>query len=100
LDAPQFILDNELANQGAGVYGKCFICHGGGAIAGGMAPDLRASPIPPNKEMFTQVVRAGAKVNMGMPSFPELSDEELLALMHYIRRQARADISSKAAGPH
>lgn len=93
LNEPTFILENEQATKGAGVYsGKCGICHGGGVVAGGMAPDLRASKIPVDKMAFTNVVRDGAKVSMGMPSFPDLTDDQLDALMHYIRRQARGSI--------
>ena len=101
LDAPNVILNNELANKGLGIYdSKCFLCHGGGAVAGGMAPDLRASPIPVEKAAFATVVRDGAKAKMGMPAFPDLSDEELSSLMHYIRRQARSGLKSAASGGH
>jgi quinohemoprotein ethanol dehydrogenase len=53
-----------------------------------MAPDLRASTIALNLSTFIAVVRNGVKQNTGMPSFPEMSDEELTALMHYIRKAA------------
>ncbi len=33
-------------------------------------------------------MRGGAKRPRGMPSFDSLSDEQLLALQHYIREQA------------
>jgi quinohemoprotein ethanol dehydrogenase len=70
-------------------------------IAGGMAPDLRASSIATDKILFTEVVRNGSKVKMGMPSFPEITDEELTSLMHYIRTEARSSIKAKAvASPH
>jgi len=92
MEAPQFILNNELAIQGANEFLACFGCHGGGAIANGMAPDLRGSPIPLDKETFAAVVRGGAKISLGMPSFPDITDEQLLSLMHYIREQARAAI--------
>jgi quinohemoprotein ethanol dehydrogenase len=100
LDAPGFILNMELAKKGETKYGACRSCHGGGAVAGGMAPDLRASPIPLEKSTFTEVVRNGAKVKMGMPVFPNLTDDELSALMHYIRRQARNSLAPNAQGPH
>ena len=89
IEAPHFILDNELATQGANVYRGCS-CHGIGALANGVAPDLRASPIPLEKSAFAEVVRNGAKIKMGMPAFPDMTDEQLQALMHYIRQQARA----------
>lgn len=100
LEEPNFILDDEQANKGSGVYGACGICHGGRVVAGGMAPDLRASKIPTDKKLFTSVVRDGAKVNMGMPSFPHLTDDQLDALMHYIRRQARNTAKPAAVSGH
>jgi quinohemoprotein ethanol dehydrogenase len=94
-------LDNELAIKGANEYSACFGCHGINVIANGMAPDLRASPIPLEKATFNEVVRNGAKVSMGMPAFPDMTDEQLTALMHYIRQQARAGITtSNSNGPH
>jgi len=83
-----FEIDEALAEKGRNLYWQCFACHGANVIAKGMAPDLRASPIPLSKETFTSVVRAGAKVNMGMPAYQELTDEELMALMHFIRMKA------------
>jgi quinohemoprotein ethanol dehydrogenase len=101
VEAPNFILNNELAARGATEYGVCGACHGGGAVSGGMAPDLRASPIPLEKSAFEEVVRNGAKTNMGMPAFPDMTDEQITALMHYIRQQARAGIpKSNSNGPH
>jgi len=92
LAAPDFVLDNKLADKGAKLYSSCRACHGRNVISGGMAPDLRASPIPLEQSVFTEVVRNGAKKNMGMPVFPDLSDEELRSLMHYIRQRARAAV--------
>lgn len=83
-----FEIDLGLSEQGRIIYWQCNGCHGSNVVAKGMAPDLRASPIPLNKEAFTLVVRDGIKVNMGMPAYKELSDEELIALMHFIRMKA------------
>ena len=101
IEGSNFMLDNELAGKGANEYSACFGCHGIGAKSNGMAPDLRASPIPLEKATFNEVVRNGAKVKMGMPAFPDMTDEQLTALMHYIRQQARAGIpTSNSNGPH
>ncbi len=86
---PEFILDEDLAIQGYNEYWKCFNCHGDGMFGGSMAPDLRASPIPLDFNSFAAVVRDGLKNNMGMPSYPEMSDEQLEALRHFIRKRAR-----------
>ena len=69
-------------------YWKCFLCHGDNMFSGGMAPDMRASPIAMNKEAFTSVVRDGLKNTMGMPSFPDMTDEQIENLMHFIRKRA------------
>ncbi|RIW14111.1 PQQ-dependent dehydrogenase, methanol/ethanol family [Algoriphagus lacus] len=101
IEGSNFILDNNLAQKGVNEYSACAGCHGKGGIANGMAPDLRASPIPLEKASFNAVVRDGAKVSMGMPAFPEMTDEQLTALMHYIRQQARAGIpKSNSNGSH
>ena len=44
LDVP-FEIDRSLIARGAVVYGQqCSLCHGQGVVAGGLTPDLRASP--------------------------------------------------------
>lgn len=85
-----FLIDASLAQLGAALYGYCAHCHGVGAIAGGMAPDLRASAIPLDQEAFASVVRDGARSARAMPAFPHLTDDYLTALRHYIRQQAMA----------
>jgi quinohemoprotein ethanol dehydrogenase len=86
---PQFEIDEAVALQGADLYWSCFNCHGDGMYGGGMAPDLRASPIPLGKAVFAEVVRDGSKKDRGMPAFPAMTDEELEALRHFIRLRAR-----------
>jgi quinohemoprotein ethanol dehydrogenase len=90
-----FVLNTQLAEKGKNVYWQCFNCHGSNVEAKGMAPDLRASPIVLNQESFALVVRSGAKSNMGMPVFKELSDEDLNALRHFIRKKAREAVPVK-----
>ena len=70
------------------------ICHGTAVVAGGYAPDLRASSNPLSSGAFTAIVRDGGLVTRGMPSFEELSDDELEALRHYIRQRARHKTSA------
>ena len=83
-----FVIDNNLAKLGASEYGECMLCHGMGMYSGGMAPDLRESQIALDKDAFASVVREGAFNYNGMPSFPDLTDEQLEGLMHYIRQRA------------
>jgi len=89
VDDPGFEVDDSLASQGALEYGKCASCHGGGLFSGGMAPDLRASVIPLDFNTFASVVRDGAKADLGMPGRADMTDGELEALRHYIRKSAR-----------
>ncbi|HBK71921.1 MAG TPA: hypothetical protein DDZ39_09750 [Flavobacteriaceae bacterium] len=84
-----FVINEKKAAEGMNEYWKCFICHGDNMFSGGMAPDLRASPIAMNKEAFAIVVKDGAKNAMGMPSFPDMTDEQLENLMHFIRKRAK-----------
>jgi quinohemoprotein ethanol dehydrogenase len=89
---PDFPLEESKATQGAALYGTyCGICHGGGAVANAMAPDLRAYAVPLDATAFAQVVREGARVSRAMPPFAGLSDEELDAIRHYIRAVAHRD---------
>ena len=64
-------------------------CHGGGAVSGGYAPDLRASQAVVYDEAFKEIVVGGSRRQQGMPGFKELSDADLKAMQHYLRRQAR-----------
>lgn len=83
-----FTIDEAKAQLGASLYGKCGSCHGPTMYSGGMAPDLRASTISLNKEAFASVVRDGLLNPNGMPSFPEITNEKLEALRHFIRKRA------------
>jgi quinohemoprotein ethanol dehydrogenase len=87
-----FQVDEALANQGARIYGTyCGICHGGGAVANAMAPDLRASAMSLDLIAFAAAVRDGALVHRAMPPFAAFEDEDLDAMLHYIRAVAHRD---------
>jgi quinohemoprotein ethanol dehydrogenase len=88
--APGFRVDPAEAKAGAREYVRCTLCHGMAAVAGGNAPDLRASQVLLSQNSFVQVVREGVLVDRGMPAFPELTDAQLEALRHYVRSQASA----------
>ena len=93
-----FEVDPEQADRGRALYLPCTICHGLGAIAGGYAPDLRASSVPLSLESFAAIVRDGTLRRRGMPMFPELDDDALRALQHYIRMRARETASAPRSG--
>ncbi len=88
LDGPDMTVDDALVKEGIQQWSRCQLCHGPGAVAGGSAPDLRASTIPLNAAAFSLMVRTGIEAR-GMPKFTELNDRELDALRHYIRYRAR-----------
>ena len=89
LPAPDFVVDETLAEAGDPIFNsKCATCHGFGAVAGGSAPDLRASPVVTSHEAFIEVVLGGGRRELGMPQFGELSEIEAGTLQHYIRSQA------------
>ncbi|HKY93603.1 MAG TPA: PQQ-dependent dehydrogenase, methanol/ethanol family [Nevskiaceae bacterium] len=94
--APDFAVDSAKAETGKGLYVMhCAMCHGSGAVSGGYAPDLRASPIPLALAALKAVVVDGAKRANGMPNWKEMPESELEAIQHYIRRQANEGASAK-----
>lgn len=93
LSVPSFKVDPKLADEGRTQFRQCVLCHGGGAQSAGLARDLRASAIVPSKDAFAAIVRDGGLRSLRMPSFPTLTDEQLEALRHYIRREAEAALA-------
>ena len=96
-----FAIDPALVEKGEDLYATqgCLICHGLDGIAGGMAPDLRASAIPLSEmePVFKAVVRDGQRVPRGMPAFAHLRDEDMEALRHYIRARAHEGADEPAS---
>jgi quinohemoprotein ethanol dehydrogenase len=64
------------------------VCHGGEAVSGGSAPDLRASHVPLSAKAFSSVVRDGTLAVDGMPKMTDLSSDDLDALRQYVRSRA------------
>jgi quinohemoprotein ethanol dehydrogenase len=86
---------NPSAEQkGAMSFGlPCGNCHGMSAVAGGAAPDLRASPAILSADAFRGIVKEGALLPRGMPRFDNLSDAELEHIRQYLRSRAK-DLAS------
>jgi quinohemoprotein ethanol dehydrogenase len=96
IDIP-FEIDRSLLVRGATVYGQqCSLCHGAGAVAGGLTPDLRASALVADLEDFASVVRDGTRAVNGMPAYADITLDELVALQHYIRNRAVTDLANGA----
>ena len=90
VDDPAFVVDADKARRGEYLYANsCTICHGVAAVAGGYAPDLRASQVPMSANAFKTIVQGGALMSRGMPPFDELSDADLENIRHYLRERAR-----------
>jgi quinohemoprotein ethanol dehydrogenase len=96
LEGAAFQVDAAKAKQGEREYEQCTLCHGMGVVGGGIAPDLRASPVMLSAEAFTHVVRNGSLAARGMPRFAEFSDAQLESLQHFVRQRARVDLATAA----
>jgi quinohemoprotein ethanol dehydrogenase len=100
LAAAEFGVSPALAAQGMPEYeSTCGWCHGPGGISAGMAPDLRASGVVLSETGFANVVRGGERRVKGMPQFAGVTDEQLLAMRHYIRQQAEAGLRAARPAP-
>ena len=98
LDGPEVNVDDALVKEGIQQWSRCQLCHGPGAVAGGTAPDLRASQIVLNPAQFATVLK-GSLEPRGMPKFAELTDHEQEALRHYIRYRARLATRPNGVAP-
>ncbi len=97
--AADFEVDPDLAAAGAVTFGQqCSLCHGGGAIAGGLTPDLRASTLVMDVEQFASVVRDGVRAVNGMPRYADITFDELVSLQHYIRDRADLALAEGEGG--
>ncbi len=97
LEAPEFKIDPAKAEAGSHEFVRCLLCHGTAVVAGGNAPDLRASPVVLSADGFAAIVRDGARVSRGMPQFAELSDAQLDSLRHFVRAKARESLGDERA---
>ena len=82
-----------MREAGASIYQQkgCWQCHGYDA-PGGVAPYLPASQLTLSKmkSALAAVVRDGSRTDRGMPAFPDISDDQLSALIHYLRGVANS----------
>jgi quinohemoprotein ethanol dehydrogenase len=83
--------------RGQTLFNNCLMCHGLAAIAGGYAPDLRASPAVLSPAAFESIVRGGALEARGMPRFAELSSADLADLRAFVRSRAHESVPGPPA---
>jgi quinohemoprotein ethanol dehydrogenase len=89
LEDPTYSQNLEKEHLGSSLYAeKCVWCHGGNAVAGGHAPDLRVSLTVTSEDAFDSVVRSGAMQDKGMPIFDEITSAQAEAIRQYLRRRA------------
>jgi quinohemoprotein ethanol dehydrogenase len=100
LDDPSFRVDTAKAELGrAVIHRNCHVCHGSSLVSGGAAPDLRRAQTPMTLDALTGVLRDGSLRGRGMPQYAEMPAEEIEAVQHYIRQQARLALQAQAAIP-
>ncbi|MGE0741195.1 MAG: PQQ-dependent dehydrogenase, methanol/ethanol family [Hyphomonadaceae bacterium] len=96
VDDPAFRIDAARAQTGSAIFAqRCSLCHGPALVPGGSAPDLRRSNIPTDASALRAVLHDGILVPNGMPRFEDLTDEQMLALQHYIRQQTRVAVAAE-----
>ena len=86
----------ELVKRGNVTYQRwCAVCHGVGAIGGGVLPDLRASA-PEIYERLPDFVLGGVRQDRGMPSFARWLDVEDVASIRAYLVSRRNELVSEA----
>lgn len=76
----------------------CGTCHGGGAVSGGIVPDLRKSPVLGTEEAWFAITYDGKLKDNGMVSFKDvLSKKDLSDIRAYVVQRAHASLGGKTA---
>ncbi len=76
----------------------CLVCHGYGAVGGGVINDLRESS-PRIYDFYDEIVLEGQRADRGMPSFAPVLDQESLAqIRSFILYRRDLLIAERAAG--
>ncbi len=89
----------ETVKQGSQLYARwCVVCHGAGAVGGGVISDLRYST-PQVFERYQEIVLEGMLSQLGMPSLEKwLDGDDITAIRSYVISR-RAEIASAEAAP-
>ncbi|MGV8675568.1 PQQ-dependent dehydrogenase, methanol/ethanol family [Pseudomonas aeruginosa] len=82
----------EVLAAGQQLYGSyCSVCHGVGAVSGGLIPDLRMSD-DSRRSIFSMIVLDGVLRPLGMPSFKDsLTAEDVEKIKQYVMSREYAD---------
>ena len=82
LNPPAQTASPETVARGAALYGQtCRLCHGLGAVSGGMTPDLRYMSAETHKD-FRDIVLYGKRAKEGMAPFADMYNVEDADAIH------------------
>ena len=98
LDDEALVIDEAAVNAGISLYSEklCILCHGrDGKTPGGQAPDLRRSAIAMSPASLGEFLKKGGSGEYGMPTYPEITDQEVNALYMLIRASARESLGKR-----
>ncbi len=95
--APEAALDETRVAKGEALFAvNCAVCHGIGAVGGGVLPDLRDASAATHAA-FQDIVRGG-RASVGMPDFSDrLEPADVEAIHAYIRSKAVQDTARPEA---
>jgi alcohol dehydrogenase (cytochrome c)/quinohemoprotein ethanol dehydrogenase len=91
--------DANVLGLGMALYqGYCSVCHGEGAVAGGVLPDLRWSAMLGSSEAFRKPIIEGSRSKRGMPNFSQVVTPEFAeAIRAYVVKRANETHPDTAA---
>ncbi len=100
LAAPDGALHDDMVERGKATYHEwCMVCHGAGAVSGGVLPDLRKSE-PEIYVALEEIVLRGAFLANGMPRFDRwLGPQDVAAIRSYLLDRRAALVAASAAKP-
>jgi len=89
-EPPQVTASPQTIAMGQGLYdAHCAVCHGVGAITGGVLPDVRRSLSLSDRDQWRAVVHGGREA-LGMPDFsPWVGGQEAEAIRLYVALEAQ-----------
>ena len=88
---PEHTAGAQTVAQGRQLYMRyCMVCHGDGAVGGGVLPDLRRSGVIADKALWDSIVREGLLSQNGMVSFATvMSEAETDAIRSFVIDRAQ-----------
>jgi len=98
LNPPAATADAATVAGGRALFAQyCSVCHGEGAVGGGVTPDLRASSFLGN-DFWYEIVLNGAMKDAGMAPFKSVLDQkDAGAIRAYVIQRANEDKASNAS---